>query len=154
MSSNENEAKVNALIMDLVRRPAVGKKMKAPTSEESGLPLRLHKDLPPGYGEAGEPNLWAPPSYDMGKGKAPITTKEPSAEMPSASAASEKASAAEKAPVVTEEAPVTDKAPESLKKPAGFVMDPLYFMRKRGLKTGPTDVSNPKSPIYNIRTIC
>ena len=119
------------------------------------MPFRPRDDdLPPGYGNTEKPELMAPPSYDVGKGKAPITTKKPSAEMPSASSAFEKASAAQKAPVAPEEAPVTDKAPESLKKPAGFVMDPLYFMRKRGLKTGPTDVRDPKSPIYCIRTIC
>lgn len=126
MSSNESEAQVNDAILDLVRNGRGHGRL------DKKMAFRpRNDDLPPGYfSEAAE------------------------AEGISASAASEKASAAEKAPVVTKEAPVTDRAPESLRKPVDFVMDPLYFMRKRGLKSGPTDVSNPKSPIYNIRTIC
>jgi len=90
MASNENEEKVNAAIMVLVRRPAVGKKMGTPKSEENGLPLRPRHDPPPGYGKT--EGLSAPPDY---KGKAPVT-----AEKKASSPVAEKAAVAAAPPKV------------------------------------------------------
>jgi len=142
MSSNENDTEVNNAIMALLRRPPVGRKMKT-------LPLRLHKDeQPPGYGKADEAG--APPSYDT-KGEAPDTKEKPS--ISEKRSVDEEPSVAEKASMATEEAPVAD---DRFKKPAGFVLDPLYFSRKRAAaaakKTGPTEVCTQK-PNLPFRTI-
>jgi hypothetical protein len=177
MASKENEDKVNEAIMNMLRRghPHRGKKMNPPAGEDGELAFRPRKDSPPGYDK---PDGSAPPNYGS-KIEEPVTKEKPSIaeKVPIPGGVSEmvfrlredtppgydksdglatsnydskgKAPVTMEKPSGSEDAPVADN---KYKKPANFILDPSYFMRKRAAakKNGPTEVCIQQSRTYPL----